>query len=486
MERFMRYQTINLTLTLLVVIATSPSLNAKISSMANELLGRNYQVVEGQLEVDLAQLDLNAIRANKGWGVAYNYSYDNNSLEGSNSFNFHQTTTNAHTLSLTQTNFLGGTFSLSNTLSMVDQGNIDSSLRGSSSTDVNQYIQSLSYKQNLGRNRFGREDRANLTLAKEGVELKRLTARLNDQQILMKLSQSYLSAKLHNSLKGLQQRAHTRALKRRALILRRVKDGVALNVDLVQAKISVLGKEEAIKSALNALNSSLEQVGELLHRKVDFAEVGVFDMEKETPSTLPTADWSKSFIKRILDQRQLISNRRLSRVDFSFAPTMDITAGIKGNEYDSKIGESLANGTILDQDREITVAFNLSFDLGSDAAKVERARERVNLSKLVLNQQVKQTNFQHSFEMISSRVKRTDENIISIRGRRRFAREVVKEYGKLYQLGKATLDQVIGAEERLIDTEISLVRSLVEREGLVISLAALSSNVKEYLATAAY
>ena len=215
-------------------------------------------------------------------------------------------------------------------------------------------------------------------------------------------------------------------------------------------------------------------------------DVGVFDMAKFNLSQVPNANWNQSLDKQLLEQQVLLSNQRLKKIDYSFAPSMDITFGLKGNEYDSSIGQSLSNGTILDQDREITVAFNLSLDLGSNNSKAERAKERIELGKLILGQQIKQKNFVQSFEQIVTQIKRMDQNLKSIKGRRQFARQVVMEYGKLYQLGKATLDQVIGAEERLIETEISLVRSLVEREGLVVSLAVLDGELKEYLDKASF
>ena len=61
------------------------------------------------------------------------------------------------------------------------------------------------------------------------------------------------------------------------------------------------------------------------------------------------------------------------------------------------------------------------------------------------------------------------------------SRRVLKEYTRLYRVGKSDLDQLIRAEESLINTEKSLLNYYILYENQLLNLASLYGKTIEYL-----
>src|SRR5690606_38195973 len=74
-----------------------------------------------------------------------------------------------------------------------------------------------------------------------------------------------------------------------------------------------------------------------------------------------------------------------------------------------------------------------------------------------------------------------ESNIDSSRQRKEIATQVLREYNRLYKLGRADLDQLIRAEENLILREISYISYLADREIIVSELASLYGILEKYL-----
>lgn len=90
-------------------------------------------------------------------------------------------------------------------------------------------------------------------------------------------------------------------------------------------------------------------------------------------------------------------------------------------------------------------------------------------------------NFLKSEESLLTQIDLLEKNLVSVKSRKDLALVALQEMTKLYNRGRADLDQVIRAEESLINTEKSFVQYLAQREGLIYKLASLYGTLEEYL-----
>jgi outer membrane protein len=86
-----------------------------------------------------------------------------------------------------------------------------------------------------------------------------------------------------------------------------------------------------------------------------------------------------------------------------------------------------------------------------------------------------------SEKSIQDQIAILDTNILSAKRRLSLSKLALREYNKLYSKGRADLDQLIAAEETLINTEVNFIQYLAQRERLIHGLAFLYGNLKSFM-----
>ena len=156
--------------------------------------------------------------------------------------------------------------------------------------------------------------------------------------------------------------------------------------------------------------------------------------------------------KRFADQQEL--NKDLS--ERQMLPDVNFTAAYQTNDFDANSSTVFSEGNLGGDRNTISVGLTFTYNLG-------RVSERANLAQAEINHN--QALHQLSAEVHSNKQKRKmlEENISlstanTQKARKRVAlsNAIIKEYVKLFSLGRVTLDQVIQAEEDLINSQRSL------------------------------
>ena len=448
------------------------TLFANISKLSQELLIYNVDVLVLRAKLKSSKLDLDGVRVSKPWSVALTAAHDDSSLASTSSSSFNGSI-NTVTASIYKDFNWGGHFAF------------DNNFLGYNSTSLttNEFNQSFSYSQDLGTNFLGRDDRKEISIAEDVIKVTSINIEKQIEQILFKFYQNYNTCRLSKVLIKLEEEALKRAVKRRRLVARRLKDGLREKVDLYQAQIAELTQEEALKSERIKIKSELAKLSKSLHRLVNIDEISDISLDEFLLTAIPTGDLKNNKTNLALETKIKFIKNSISKVNYTFTPTISFSTQYKTNDLNEKEFEALGGGLVGSSNREIVLGLNLSWPLNFNIQQVAKAKLNVDLNVAMMNKEKTNQSFAQDAQSIKEQIKILDENITLAQKRRRYAKRALGEYNKLYNLGRANLDQVIRAEESLILTERQFARYLFSREQLMSLLVTIYGKLSNYLIT---
>lgn len=462
-------------LCLLILFSFSFKSFASLKEMTKEYLENNSSVLKSKAIADSSFLGISSLKAQKTWSLSYAGSKEKDNLETVSAFSTRDTETTNHVLSLGKGFNWGGDLTFNNSLLKYNTPSLANPKNG--------FQQGLTYTQDLGANFLGRSFYSELTAVEENHNSTKASVKNTLQSSLYGFATAYSQAKLNFSLLKLQEAAFERAKRRKELIRRRVRDGLKEKVDLIQAKIELLSSEEQVKSAKMQRSSSLETLSNSLHRNVTRNDVEPFNIDKLNLDTIPSGAAEGNLEIRSLESKLTSLKATKDQVDYSFWPTISAGITYNTNDYDNQQSTAIGDG-MLTGDRasdETILSLNLAWSIGSESQKVSRALNNIDLRVTEMETKKLKLNFSKTEESLLSQLELLEKNLVSVKQRKELTKSALKEMTKLYNRGRADLDQVIRAEESLINTERNFVQYLAQREGLIYKLAALYGTLEEYL-----
>jgi outer membrane protein len=463
-------------LCLFILVIFSFSSNASLQNLAKEFLENNSEVLKSKAKKESSFLGISSVKAQNTWSLAYSGTKERDNLETVSAFSTRDTSTTNHLLSLEKGFNWGGSFALNNSLLKYKSPNLSSPKNG--------FQQGFTYTQDLGANFLGRSFYSELEAAEEDYETAKASIDHALQISLYSFARSYSQAKLNFSLLKLQEAARDRAKRRRELIRRRVRDGLKEKVDLIQARIELLSAEEQVQSAKMQKNSSIESLSNSLHRNVTRVEVEDFDSKELNLNSIPSGNAAGNLEILSLESKRKSLKLMQSKVDYSFWPTINAGLTYNVNDFDNENSTAISEGNLLSSSRsadETILSLNLIWAIGNENQKITRAINNIDLRVADMESNKLKLNFLKTEESLLSQIKLLEKNLVSVKQRKKLTQSALKEMTKLYNRGRADLDQVIRAEESLINTERNFIQYLAEREGLVYKLASLYGTLQEYL-----
>ncbi|MCO4792556.1 MAG: TolC family protein [Bacteriovoracaceae bacterium] len=447
-----------------------------LHKISSEFLGVNQAIDLKKIDTEQSKIDLELIDAYRYWSLFYEGSIDDSGLESSSTLTSNPIKSNNHTLGVTKNFDWGGNFSFSNTMRSLSGSNFFGTLNGKTYG----FSQTVSYSQDLGKNFLGRNDRSEIHEAELYYGLKKVLLSTEKEKGLLQLTSSWVDVKLSLALLKLQEEALIRAKRRESLVTRRVKDGLKERVDLYQAKGSRELQKEELRNAEISLKKSLESLGKNLHRKVQSNEFKAFGLNSVSKENLPSGNIEGNKEIKSLETKLQILESEYSRKDNSLTPSVSLTGSYTSNDFDSTRSKSISSGSLGSDTKETSIGVSLTWPLWSRPAKLERSKTLIE-KKLTTQRKTKiSTNVEITERFFKDQIELLNKNVISGKIRRDLASRALAEYNKLYNKGRADLDQVIRAEEELIRTEKQFVRSVSNRKKVIFSLAYLYGTLGEY------
>ncbi len=453
----------------------SLSVHASLSDLTKEFIDVNSSVQTNKTNIELSRLGLRAVEVSKSWALTGSGTYADSNLEPA--FSFSSTVTDTKTtkssVALSKSSFWGGEFSFSNTLNSIESG--------STGTKTNGFSQTISYSQDIGANFLGRNDKLDIEIADATYKATKMSAASLIEADLFTFASAYSAARLRKSLYDMQKRAMDRALKREILVKRRVKDGLRERVDLYSAKAQTLTTKEEVQNAKANFLISLDSISQSVHRVVKDNEVDSFNFKSNNFAYLPKGELTKNKSVQTLDLQIKSLKSKVHQDTNNIFPSISLDTSYSSNDYDAKSSEALSNGIIGSDANEVSIGVNVTWTIGNEAQKNAKAINNIQLKLAQHKFDKTKVNISQTEKLFKERISLINLNLKSVTERRELVIKKLNEYNRLYKRGRADLEQVIRAEEDLINTEISFARYLSSREGLIYGLAGLYGTLTSEL-----
>lgn len=462
----------------LVFVLLSPSALASLSSLSSEYLESGSDNESKKIELEINSLKRDSVFKSKAWQLSLSGENTKSKLERSSSLLIssatllpNDTATTSYALTLSKDFFTGTKLSLTN--SLVDYTN------NANSTQSNKgFSQTISLEQELWNNFLGRRDSLSLDIAEKTYEFQKSSADYVVEANLFSFIADYLKAKLDKSNLALKKEALERAKKRLSLIKRRVRDGLSEKVDLYSAQTQELASRETYMSEVISLESSLESLSKKIHRKVLISQVKEYklDDDGEVRRVDGEIEDNKNYIQTKKQIDYLVDNSK--RSDHSVYPSLVFGGSYSTNNYE-RSENPISDGVIGSENNELTVGLTLTWNIGSSTEKIDKSIAALELNKARMESRKILLSLK---EQESSLIKRQNEVSVLIKSaskRLELAQKTLKEYNLLYSRGRATLDQVIRAEEDLINTQLSYINYLYLQDSNLSTLAYYRGKLEE-------
>lgn len=466
----MEAQTVLKYFTLLTMFLLSISAKADLKQLSEEFFQRNFQVYQTEKEIEFSELNLSLDQANRQWMADFSGQYSNDQKDGLTVFSVTGTKANIYSATISKPMIWGGQFQLANKFEKYEGTFFSVPTYG--------FNQELSYQQSLGANFLGRQSYLYQDVLKNEVEISKLKGGKFSEELFLKFAVAYIDASLAKSLLQLQKEALSRANKRLSLIKKWTRDGLRQKVDLYRAELNQLqAKEQVQQSEMNLLNQ-LETISTILHRKI--LPLDVNKLQQDVFSA-PIGNFNTNRGNLLAQKEIEVIRKRLRMSRMKFLPKITLSSKYETNAYDDQSSESFSDGALGGETDALSVSLSVNIPVGFESQKVERAQNEIQRMMKEKELEVLQVNFMQTEGNLVKQVEMNKNNIKLAMNRLGIARKSLNEFNRLYSKGKANLENVIRAEEDLINTEITYINYLSGNKKLVFQLATLYGTLKDFL-----
>ena len=449
-------------------------LQASLKDMAAELIQNNAALAVSKAQMGLGELNHIELILSKAWQFNYQLSSVDTQLANfSGAGNPSPFDEVVHNFGVSREFLYGSTLSLGNILARRETSDRGTRYR---------FLQEIGLRQSLGRNFFGFEYRKDLERSEQAKRLNELTYQEDVDGKLLELAQAYFETAEHLALIELQKEARLRATRRLSITRQRVRDGLRQQVDLYQAQANLHLQEEAVGSARLRLQSALEKLAGLLHRPVSGNEVASLRGQGFVERELPSGEAAANRSLERLRQEQRISQSVLDKSKLFLTPKLELSTFYRTSQVQNVRATALSEGSLARGDRsEVAVALDLTWAWGRPYKNTDRLKARLHFETSRKNLESSQANLDQSENSLKRQIAFLQDNIASVKERLQLSQRALGEYNRLYDRGRANLDQVIRAEEAFIETEISYVNYLAQRELSVYRLSYLYGQLQSFI-----
>ena len=462
---------------LLLVSCPLMALEETIRKLATEFLEKNIQVYRERERVLQREWDLDKKLQDNRWTLTGYSNRENNSLaRGPLSSSLDEKTT-SHGMDLKRTFSFGGDLTFTNELNKMSY-NIQTGY-----PTAYDFSQSIAYGQDLGANFLGRKFSNELAELKTMVEYQKALKDDNIQRELYLFVREYENLRLNETLLHLQREARDRAERRVAFVREQVGNGLKERVDLYQSRMALLSAEEEVRILGANAASGLKGLSQKLQRNLTGEELTLLPLDQKEIPPPPSGGIEQNFSLEANRLNENIQKISLRQSEYDLFPKINFQIGYTTNDRDQQKKEVFRQGLLSSGTNSNALKAMLSLEMPlsftSERIEIAQASSRLNIAKAQVSFRKKELEREEEKTLIQ--LTAVKEKILSARRRQNLARQSLAEYSAFYRRGRASLDQVIRAEEDLINTQKSLAQYIFLRTDLHLLLAVLHGNLETYL-----
>ncbi|MEH0860319.1 TolC family protein [Halobacteriovorax sp. DPLXC-1] len=458
---------------LLAILSLNASANLK--SYVREYLKNSTEIKQAGYNFELAKLNFELQSDDKRpWTLSLLNEFNNVGLisnpNNPNLINTYKAYTSAAELS--KENIYGGKFAITGSYIDFNGG-----------TEYEGYNQEVSYTQDLGKNFLGRNDKMDKEIAAQEVYATKYEFDAQRSQNVLELIESYFDYKKTKTLLNLKDEAKKRAVRRLNFVQKQVRDGLRERVDLysAQAQVNSVSEEYAeLESQLETFKKSLESKLERGHR---FSDISLYRIEKIKLDPIEEGNIDSNLTIQALNKKLESLNKAVEKFDNSVFPTIELMGAYKTNAYSTVTannGNVFSDGTFGSDNDATEVGLTVVIPLGFSADENSLKQAKINRMNTEYQQRLARVRTKNQLEALTNTMRLIDKTIDLVLKRHKLATLSVKEYNKLYSRGRADFDNVISAEERLINTENKYVEYISRREKLYFNLLDIYGKLEQY------
>ena len=450
------------------------SFEEELVKFSREFLENNFSVFKFREDVVLSELNYKTKSLEKRWGLSGTISRQRDKLEkGPRDNALPESQKRVYGINIVKDFSLGGSLTFSNEFPKT------------LSAHQKHYgpIQSLSYTQDLGANLLGRKYGGELKQSRLSMEYTRAFKNENVQEELRRFIREYMELRLSKTLLALEKEALKRARKRLSFVRERVQNGLREQVDLYQSQTALLSRQEQLNNVNVRLMTSLKAVSKRLARDVREGEFSSFSFEKKRPITPPTGILKDNLALKSLKAKKKQEEVALQRSQYDLRPKFRLKTEYRSNDYDSSGSKAFNRAQIFSDSQndffETSLSLEMPLSFQQERIEVQKAKALFNISSR--HYDFRKGELKRNVEGLLYHIGEIEKKLVSVRERLLLAQKSLSEYNNLYRLGRVNLDQVIRAEEELINTQKNLADNLFSQRDLYLQLASLYGNLKDYL-----
>lgn len=466
-------------LTLLILLGTIPlqshALFQKVykgykDSNRLKLLEMNTKINENNGKLGLSVYD---------WKLQFSGNYRDSGLASLSSFQSQKTVTTTYGVGLVKDTFKYGTFEINHSQTKYDLSDWTSNPLASFNSDyVFEGRSTLKYTYEL------LNDAKALNFDKIQIETAAndLKTKAEIEKDSFDFYQAYLKAKLNVLLDRLYAESKLRAQKRVNLIKRRLKDGLSLKSDVLQARLSYETQNEIVLSNVVSLRESLIILENILGFKIEKAHykslVWTQKKSKSFEYLFGQVENAQSKYQERAVELQLMND---SIYDENSKQNLNFSLSYTKNAFDDERPKAIKDATTSGDKDEKVLSVNYTIPLGVNKSSLLESKKKLSRQQAKLSILDYKNSINVQVESLKENLERVEQALVIAERKEKIAKLFVKEKQDLYLRGQSRFDEVISAEESYIQTRINKVQKLSAFEHRLGQLAYLTGKIENYL-----
>ncbi len=457
---------------------------ANLVTLVRELISHNAAIYSSKAKIEKSQNEIEAFYAKMPWSFFYRGSITQNKRDYLIEYLNYNAEYYYNELGIEKEFIFGGKFNYRILSSNQFRYENNAAVQAGEPAQVYELLQNFNYTQDIGKNFFGRELFKEVEIREKDKLNSESSYDLELETKILEFFKTYIDVRLLKSIVVIENNALNRSKERVKAISKMVKDGLRLKVDLLEAKYDQIEYEENKKRVLVSLGTALENLSNLLHREVkEFELEPLPPFEKIFPFTLKSRGeiLGNKNIKNLAAQAEVLQ-ANLEKINYGFFPTLNIEADYLSNAIEPTRSLALSKA-FFSSGYEVKGIINLKWPLGYPEKETDRIRTRIDLNILQVEKSSTLNNLKNSEKYIFFRLKNLEDALEMGKRRWELSKEIVRDYNRLYGLGRTRILESLTAEENRIFTEKSYIINFAEREKLYASLAYLWGRLKDTILT---
>lgn len=293
---------------------------------------------------------------------------------------------------------------------------------------------------------------------------------------------AYIKAKNLIHLDLLYNDFRIRSKKRVSLVRKRVKDGLSRNTDLIQAKLSLVERDEMIIKNENTLRESLSIIEDLVGFDIGEDKYGLipwtFKKSEKYDSVYKLNQDIQTEMQKYIGE---LAKFQVKQIDESYGHSLGLSLSYSKNFIGNNKSEATQKAFGDSDKAEQVISLLYSIPLGGARKSALRKKTKLTAQKYELKLKnlkstlrVQRSEIKLSIERIEKAIKLGDRKV-------NLSSKLVRQTTRLYQRGQKSFEDVLRSEENLIKSKISLKSLYASHEIQIANLSFINGNIVKYL-----